>query len=163
MKVRNVLLGILAIIGFIVLFFIVTAALAVGQTNPRTPVPPIATAQIPFDFWVGDTHLAAGEYALYPVFRLKNNTLVLLRNTKTNAQEQVFMVPTGERVASGDYKLVFVVRGGQHYLRELWESDGKAVLTSQYGISVGPTDTENEISLVGAKTNVFAIGVRQTR
>ena len=98
---------------------------------------------------MGDTHLPAGEYALYPVLRL--TTLVLLRNTKTNAQEQAFLVPTGELVASGDYKLVFVVQKGQHYLQELWESDGKAVLTSQLGITMGPADTRSEVPLVGQR------------
>jgi len=96
MKVRNVVLAILLGIAVIALSLLVTAATAVGQTKTQEPAPPIATAQIPFDFWMGDTHLPAGEYALYPVLRL--TTLVLLRNTKTNAQEQAFQVPTGELV-----------------------------------------------------------------
>jgi len=149
MKVRNVVLAILLGIAVIALSLLVTAATAVGQTKTQEPAPPIATAQIPFDFWMGDTHLPAGEYALYPVLRL--TTLVLLRNTKTNAQEQAFLVPTGELVASGDYKLVFVVQKGQHYLQELWESDGKAVLTSQLGITMGPADTRSEVPLVGQR------------
>jgi len=80
MKVRNVVLAILLGIAVIALSLLVTAATAVGQTKTQEPAPPIATAQIPFDFWMGDTHLPAGEYALYPVLRL--TTLVLLRIQK---------------------------------------------------------------------------------
>jgi hypothetical protein len=150
MKIRSVLLAIVLVIGFAAMFLVITAALAVGQDNPRPPSPAIATAKIPFDFWVDDTRLPEGEYALYSVFRL--NTLVFLRNTKVDAQEQgVFLMPTGDPVASGDYKLVFVVHEGQHYLREIWASNGKAVLTSQFGIDVAPADTLSEIRLVAEK------------
>ena len=121
--------------------------IAVAQTTTKNPAPQIATAQIPFDFWIDDTHLPAGEYALYPALRL--DTLLLLRNTKTSAQEQIFLVPTGDAVANGDYKLVFVTRAGQHYLREVWEAAGKAVLTSQAGVSLRSTDSWSEVPLVG--------------
>jgi len=146
MKIRNFIMAILLGTGFIIVVMLVAAAIAVGQTRTQPPAPPIATAQIPFDFWIGDTHLPAGKYAVYPVLRL--NTLVLLRNTKTDAQEQAFLVPTGDLVASSDYKLVFVVHAGEHYLQEFWESDGKAVLTSQLGISIGPADARSEVPLV---------------
>jgi hypothetical protein len=146
MKVRKMISTILLGTGVIVAFLMVTVASAVGQTRTRPPAPPIATAQITFDFWIDDTHLPAGEYALYAVRRL--DTLVLLRNTKTGAQEQTFLVPTGDPVASGDYKLVFVVHTGKHYLQEVWESAGKAVLTSQFGVNVGAADTRSEIPLV---------------
>jgi hypothetical protein len=150
MKIRNVITAILLAVGIVLVFLLVTAAVAVGQARLQPPAPPIATALIPFDFWIGNTHLAAGEYALYPVLRL--NTLVLLRNTKTNAQEQVFLVPTGEQARSGEYKLIFVVHTGQHYLQELWESDGKAVVTSQIGITTAPSDTRMDVPLNREKT-----------
>src|SRR5437588_12842227 len=101
MKIRSVLLAIVLVVGFAAMFLVITAALAVGQTNPRPPSPAIATAKIPFDFWVDDTHLPKGGYALYSVFRL--NTLVFLRNTKMDAQEQgTFLLPTGDPAASDD-------------------------------------------------------------
>ena len=141
MKIRNVIMA--TLLG---VFLPVTVAIAVAQTRARPAAPPIATAQIPFDFWIGDTHLPAGEYVLYPVLRL--NTLVLLQNTKTDAAEQAFLVPTGDPVGSGDHKLVFLEHAGQHYLRELWDADGKAILTLQVGTSVGPVDTRNDVPLV---------------
>jgi hypothetical protein len=147
MRIRNVVFAILSVAGILTVFLLLTAALAVAQTNTRPPAPAIATAQIPFDFWIDDTQLPAGEYALYPVLREKN-TLVLIRNTKTQAQAQTFLVPTGDPAANGDYKLVFLLHNGQHYLRELWVSDGKAVLTSQYGMTVGRADTRSEVPLI---------------
>jgi hypothetical protein len=120
------------------------------RQNLGTPAPAIATTHIPFDFWVDGTHLAAGDYAVYPVRRLKN-TLLLLRDTKTGAQEQMFLLPTGDAVVSGGCKLVFLVRNGQHYLQEVWDSDGKAILTSHYGMLIAPADTRSEVPLIGKK------------
>jgi hypothetical protein len=158
MKIRNVIFATLSALGILAVFLLITATLSVAQTDARTPASAIATAQIPFDFWIDDTHLAAGEYALYPVLR-ERNTLVLIRNTKTQAQEQVFLVPTGDPVRNGDYELVFVVHNGQHYLRELWKSDGKAVLTSQYGLRDSRADTRSEVPLVGQTAGKTAAGV----
>jgi hypothetical protein len=62
--------------------------------------------------------------------------------------------PTGELVANGDYKLVFIVHTGQHYLQEVWKSEGKAAATSQIGITIAPADTRTEAPLIrqsGAK------------
>jgi hypothetical protein len=151
MKVRNMFLAVLLGIGMITMFLLATAAFAVGQAKPRTPAPPIASTHIPFDFWIDDTHLAAGDYALYPVLRL-NHTLLSLRDTKTGAQEEIFLVPTGDGVVRGGCKLVFLIRDGQHYLREVWDSDGKAILTSQYGLVIAPRDTRSEVPLVEEKS-----------
>jgi hypothetical protein len=155
MKVRNVVTAIGLGIGIILVFMMVTAAIAVGEDRPKPTAPAIATAQIPFDFWIGDTHLAAGEYALYPVLNL--NTLLLLRNTKTNAQEQAFLVPTGELVSSREYKMIFVAHTGEHYLQEIWDEEGKAVLTSQIGISITPADTRSEVPLIDRTTVKAAV------
>jgi hypothetical protein len=139
--IRSSLLGFLTIT-----LLLLTSANSSGQTRTRPPAPPIAIAQVPFDFWVDDTQLPAGEYGLYPALGL--DIVLLLRNTRTNAQEQLFLVPTGESVAKGDYKLVFVTRAGQNHLCQVWETDGKAVLTSQYGIGVRSTDARSEVPLV---------------
>ncbi len=150
MKIRNAIVAMLLAAAMVALFLLITAALAVGQTRTPVPAPPIATAQIPFAFWIDDMELPAGEYAIYPVSG--TDTLVLLRNMKTHAEKQAFLLPTGNPVPAGDSRLVFVTRNGQHFLREVWKANGKAILTSQAGINVLPTEVRTEVPLSARPT-----------
>lgn len=102
------------------------------------------TAEIPFDFWIGDSHLGAGNYLLDCTI---SRTLVAFRNIKTNDQEQAFFIPIDEGAPTSDYKLIFVLHDGKHYLQEMWNRDGRAVLTSRFGVAGSAGDTRDEVTV----------------
>lgn len=135
------LFGIVAIIGFLIL----TDFVSVGQSQAQAPVDPIAKALIPFDFWVGGTHLPAGEYDLYRSLGL--NSVVVLRSMENNAQDEAFLLPLSGPVAMGHCKLIFVNRRGKHYLHEVWNAHGRAILTSEFAMGVAAGDTRSEVPL----------------
>ena len=140
------LLGVVAIIGFLLL----TDAVSVGQSQAQDPVDLIATAHIPFDFWVGSTRLPAGEYDLYRSLGL--NSVVVLRSAKDDAQEEAFLLPLSGPVAIGHCKLIFINRKGKHYLHEVWNVHGRAILTSEFAMGVTPGDTRSEVPLRFARS-----------
>ena len=133
--------GIIVIIGFLLL----TDVVSVGQSRTQAPVDPIATALIPFDFWIGGTHLPAGEYDLYRSLGVKS--VIVLRNMEDNAQDEAFLLPTSGPVKIGDCKLIFVNRKGKHYLSEVWNSEGRAILTSEFAAGVARGDKHSEVPL----------------
>src|SRR5690349_5662711 len=109
MKTVKLIISTLVVVGiFLITFMVVAAGVAVGQTNGSDSTL-TTTVQIPYDFWIVGTRLPAGEYAISPVV----DTVVLIRNVKTKAKEQASLMPTGDPVAPGDQKLVFVEHNGQ--------------------------------------------------
>jgi hypothetical protein len=136
----------LLVVGITVLIFIFGAGVSISETNAAYSAR-ATRAQIPYDFWIVGTRLSAGEYTLSPVV----DTVVLFRNVKTNATEQASLVPTGEQVATDNHKLVFVLHNGQHYLREVWNQNGRNVVTSQFNSPIADSDTQTEVRLVDEK------------
>jgi hypothetical protein len=109
---------------------LVLAGTAFGQ-NANSEEKSGDTAHIPYDFWIADARLPAGDYTISRVI----STIVLFRNVQTKAEAQAFLLPTETHsVAADDQKLVFILRDGQHYLREVWNSDGRQVISSESGI-----------------------------
>jgi hypothetical protein len=143
--VRNLALSFpsFGVISF-VLLLLVTAMY--GQSNAPRPTRS-ATAQIPYDFWVEGTLLPAGDYTLSRI----EETVVVFRNSKADAQEEAFLLPTGDRVADTDHKLIFIVHEGRHYLRGVWDGDGRQVITSQLDVPLAPGDEETQVPLVEPK------------
>jgi hypothetical protein len=76
---------------------------------------------------------------------------VVFWNAKVVAGELVFLIPTGHPSTSGDCKLIFVLHDGEHYLRAILYSDGKAVLTSEFHLPLAAGDTETEVKLLEQK------------
>ena len=131
-------------IALVLVFLLLNVPIAVGLTDTRPSAVPVASARIPFDFWIGGSHLPAGDYALDSIL----DTLVIFRNARAKAQEHAFLVPSGDAVGCTEYKLVFVLHNRQHYLRELWNSSGKAVLTSYMGVAMVSADTLIEVPVI---------------
>ncbi len=69
-------------------------------------------------------------------------------NEKADIGKHAFFIPTGRAVASGDYKLIFVVHDGEHYLKAIWNSAGTEVITSQFQIPLATGDTVTEVKLL---------------
>lgn len=139
MKLWILVIRAAAAMSLVVAFVLLTVILTIAQTTMQVPPAPVVTARIPFDFWIGGSHLPAGDYTVESIL----DTLVLFRNARANAQEHAFLIPTGNRVESWEYKIVFVVRNREYHLREVWNAKGKAVLTSQ--IDELPGDIRREI------------------
>ena len=149
MKTAKLIISTLGVVGiFLIAFLVAAAGVAVGQTNGSDSTL-ATTVQIPYDFWIVGTRLPAGEYAISPVV----DTVVLIRNVKTKAKEQASLMPTGDPVAPGDHKLVFVQHNGQHYPREIWDSNGRQIVTTQLRLFPGTGDNVTEVRLVEQKSN----------
>jgi hypothetical protein len=126
-----------------------SANLAFGQT------PMSATAHIPYDFWIGGTRLPAGDYSVSS----GPASIVVFWNEKANIGEQAFLIPTGHVVASGDCKLIFVLRGTEHCLRAVWVSQGTGVLSSEFDVPFA-NDKEIEIKLLEQKHDAEIVQAR---
>jgi hypothetical protein len=114
-------------------------------------------AHIPYDFWIGGTRLPAGDYSISPGAA----SVVVFWNARGEIGGQAFLIPTGASVASADCKLIFVLHDGEHYLRAIWLSDGKAVLTSEFHLPSAAGDTETEVRLFEQKHDDEVVRARQ--
>lgn len=108
--------------------------------------PKTAHAVIPFDFWIGDTKLPAGNYEMRHV---SSPTLVVFTSPGKKRSTEAFMLPINDDpVQENQAKLVFLVQNGQHYLYEAWGVYGKRIVTAQYGIPAPTGDMRAEVSVV---------------
>jgi hypothetical protein len=108
--------------------------------------PKTAHAVIPFDFWIGDTKLPAGNYAMRHV---SSPTLVVFTSSADKSSTEAFMLPiNNDPVQENQAKLVFLIQNGQHYLYEAWGVYGKRIVTAQYGVPAPTGDKRVEIAVV---------------
>ena len=133
-----------SIITIVASLFLFLAIPMVGQASIEPAAVCGGSAQIPFDFWIGGSRLPAGQYRVECIIA---TVVVLFHNADKNVHQQAFLIPTSDEVAIDDYKLVFTVHAHQHYMQELWNSNGKAVLTSRFGMAMAPEDTRIEIPM----------------
>ncbi len=93
--------------------------------------PKIAQATIPFQFWIGDTLLPAGDYQIEHVV---SSTLVMFRSKNGETSQDAYMVPLDDSVVEPEQaKLIFRVQNGRHSLYALWGINGKRVMTAESG------------------------------
>jgi hypothetical protein len=91
--------------------------------------PKIAHANIPFQFWIGDSRLPAGNYEIQHV---ESATLVMFRSQDGHTVQDAYMIPLDVTTVKPDEaKLVFRIDHGSYYLYELWGVYGKRMLTSE--------------------------------
>lgn len=108
--------------------------------------PKVARATIPFQFWIGDNPLPAGDYEIQHVV---SSTLVLFRSTNGAATQDAYMIPLDDSTVKPDQaKLVFRVENGRHYLYGFWGVYGKRVLTAESGQPAPPKDSRLEAPVV---------------
>jgi hypothetical protein len=104
-------------------FMIAAAALVVGAGAASAQIQTTMTAQIPFEFRVGNQVLAPGTYQVdrltvqtsTPIFRLLNVHLHQSAIVMPQAQ-----VDPQKGWAEGEPKLVFACAGGRCAIAELW-------------------------------------------
>ena len=122
------------------------SVLVFAGTRANGQQPKIAQATIPFEFWIGDNPLPAGDYKIEHVV---SSTLVLFRSTNGNTVQDAYMIPLDDSIVKPDQaKLVFRVQDGRHYLYGLWGIYGKRVLTAESARPAPATDNRVEIRIV---------------
>jgi hypothetical protein len=108
--------------------------------------PKIAQATIPFQFWIGDNSLPAGDYEIEHVVA---SSMVMLRSKNGESVQEASMIPLDDSLVKPDQaKLVFRVQNGRHYLYAFWGVYGKRVLTSESGKPVPATDSRLDVPVV---------------
>lgn len=113
---------------------------AIGQQAQRT-----AHVKVPFEFWVGDTPLSAGDYQLRHVL---SPTLVVFTSKQTKIATEAYMLPVDdEPVKESEAKLVFSVNNGRHSLYEVDGVFGTRVMTAQYGSPKPTGDNRVEVPM----------------
>jgi hypothetical protein len=122
------------------------AALLFAETPANGQQPKIARATIPFQFWIGDNSLPAGDYEIQHVI---SSTLVLFRSTNGATTQDAYMIPLDDSPVKPDRaKLIFRVQDGRHYLYGFWGLYGKRVLTAESGHPAPAIDTSVEVQVV---------------
>jgi hypothetical protein len=97
-----------------------------GQTTERV------SAQIPFDFVVGDKTLSAGEYVVSSA--TQDGAGLLIRKAKTNDAAIRFTHEIAARPKQTHARLVFHRYGQTYFLAEVWQggnSTGRALAQSK--------------------------------
>ncbi len=124
--------------------------LVVGQEKVPQKAPPKedvkAVAQVPFDFFAGDTNMQAGQYEM----RVVGPTHFLIRNCddpRTVAEIFTSRDPE-DAVKNADAKLIFIEREKKHYLVGILTADGRHRVTALYGESLREGDVRKQIALV---------------
>lgn len=115
-------------------------AAAAGEARAQSPVH--IRVQIPFDFYVGDRLLAAGEYTVRRAAAGTNNTLVFAGGGE-RAARQTSAVETGREADAT--KLVFHRYADQYFLARLWTVGERA------GREFRPSKRERSIRAEGAR------------
>jgi hypothetical protein len=105
-----------------------------------------AHATIPFEFWIGNNQLPAGDYQINHEV---SPDLVLFRLQGGKGANEAYMLPVNDDpVKESDFKLVFKTQNGEHYLYEVWGKYGKRILTSAYGLPNPARENRVEIPIV---------------
>ncbi len=95
--------------------FVMGAGLAALLWSPLLMAQNSETAEIPFDFHVGQTVLPAGTYT---VAKATFSGVLQLRNEDTN--RSMFLGPQGREAAKDDARLAFRCYSGHCFLSEVW-------------------------------------------
>jgi hypothetical protein len=128
------------------IWLLVCFVVLLGASRGIAQKPQIAHAKIPFEFWIGDSQLPAGEYQIEHVV---SPTLVLFRGNDGKTVGEASMLPMDQSpVKKGDFKLVFVVQDQRHYLYEVWGAYGKRQMTSAYGLKEPTGENRVEVPIV---------------
>jgi hypothetical protein len=110
----------LMIVALMVFTLLTTAAFAASNTQ---------TANVPFEFHVGDKVMPAGTYH---VSQLTSQTL-LIRQDGQKAQQVTLTFPADRTGRDGSPKLVFHKVGDQYFLVQVWGAGtdrGQSILSS---------------------------------
>lgn len=112
----------------IVIFLVVVSLLLVITPAVSQVIEPRWTANVPFDFMVGDTQMPAGEYIVKSNPRIMRLTVI---NKETQKEASVFTRDIQNFKRNEKTVLIFQRDGDRHVLHQMWgenESHGHDVV-----------------------------------
>lgn len=105
----------------------------------------VGEASIPFEFWVGGNHLAAGTYRIE---NLESTSYFLFHSADGKTVLGVYVLPVDESPAKqGDSKLIFRVSDGKHYLYGGWGQFGRRVVSVESSKPMPSGDHKAEVPI----------------
>ena len=134
--------------GTTMLALILTLAFVASVTSANAQSSKTQTANVPFDFMVGDKNLPAGRYAVNPI--TSGSEALRIRGTENGQGAFRLSTAVTKFNAAENSVLVFHRYGNRYYLAEIWaagERHGHQLLKSS-----GEKATEREVAAISAKT-----------
>ncbi len=98
---------------------LVTVAFVLGAgllLNSQTQITTLFTVQVPFDFRVGNSHLAAGEYTVSHI----GTQLIMLQRSDGTANALIPVMVSSTAAEKSATKLVFNKYGNLYFLSQVW-------------------------------------------
>ncbi len=106
----------------------------------------VAQATVPFEFWIENYRLPAGEYNIE---LLESTSYLLFRSTDGRIIQAVYALPLdNDPPKEGDSKLIFRIQNGKHYLYGGWGTFGRRVLTGESVRPVPSGDDRAEVPII---------------
>ncbi len=105
-----------------------------------------AEATIPFEFWIAGNPLPAGDYWIEHV---ESTSYLLFRSTNGKIVQDVYTLPLDEEpVKESEFKLVFRIQDGRHYLYEGWGPYGRRVVAVESARPAPSGDNRAEVPII---------------
>ena len=98
---------------------LVTVAFVLGTgllLNSQTQITTLFTVQVPFDFRVGNSHLAAGRYTVSHI----GTQLIMLQRSDGTANAVIPVMVSSTAAGRSATKLVFNKYGNLYFLSQVW-------------------------------------------
>ena len=127
--------------------FVMGAGLAALLWSPLLMAQSVETAEVPFDFHVGQSALPAGTYN---VIKASMSGILQLRNEDT--RESILVAPQGRESADNAPKLTFRCYSDDCYLSAVW-------MPGSIGYTFLRTDREKELAKAGAKPTTMYVAL----
>lgn len=117
--------------GFTMLMLILAVSLITAVVNANAQSSQSVRGKIPFEFFVGDKKLPAGEYAVKPITQLDAG-IVVSRVDGNESAIQLTNNASGKSPKADKAVLVFHRYGHRYYLSQVWRgAEGRELLKSR--------------------------------
>ena len=127
--------------------FVMGAGLAALLWSPLLMAQNNETAEVPFDFHVGQSALPAGTYTV-----MKASTLGILQLRNDDTRESIFLAPQGRESAKTDPKLTFRCYSGDCYLSAVW-------IPGTPGYTFAKTSREKEVAKASSQPSTMYVAL----
>jgi hypothetical protein len=127
--------------------FVMGAGLAALLWSPSLMAQNVETAEVPFDFHVGQSTLPAGTYN---VIKTGMSGILQLRNEDTRGS--IFLASQAREMATTDSKLAFRCYSGDCYLSAVW-------IPGTPGYTFSKSGREKELAKAGAPPSTMYVAL----
>jgi hypothetical protein len=126
---------------------ILAATLAIGLMATVSMAQTKVVAEIPFEFYVGDTKLPAGAYEI----KVTSPTTIRVMSASGSDSVSTLVMSQIRRTSTiGQSKLVFTVYGSDYFLSEVWREGGET------GRALAKARREMELARQGFPARIVA-------